>query len=169
MLRPGALTLGGLPTRGLTTRGVTPRGVTTKGLTSMVPANWGLTTGDLTYRGLTTRSLTSGGPTIRAPTSRGPTSKSCTTRGLTYRSFTVGGISSSRLDFLRSLRFSFPVTVVGPSASEGRAGPRSLVRFLPQKTWKSSHSRPRRILSSTIGKIYLWMSVVLNRTFVDSD
>ena len=95
----------------------------------MVPANWGLTTGDLTYRGLTTRSLTSGGPTNRAPTSRGPTSKGCTTRGLTYRSFTVGGISSSRLDFLRSLRFSFPVTVAGPSASEGRSSSRSLVRF----------------------------------------
>ena len=57
--------------------------------------------------------------------------------GLTYGSFTVGGISSSRLDFLRSLLFSFPVTVVeGPSASEGRSSSRSLVRFLPQKTWK---------------------------------
>ena len=136
----------------------------------MVPANWGLTTGDVTYRGLTTRSLTSGGPTTRAPTSKGPTSKGCTTRGLTYSSFTVGGKSSSRLDFLRSLGFSFPVTVVvGPSASEGRSSSRSLVRFLPQKTWKSSHSRPRRFLSSTRGKIYLWVTVVLNRTFVDRD
>ena len=58
------------------------------------------------------------------------------TRGLTYRSFTVGGKSSSRLDFLRSLGFSFPVTVLGPSASEGRSSSRSLVLFLQQKTWK---------------------------------
>ena len=120
----------------LTSGGLRSTDLRTRGLTSIVPSNRGLTTGELTYSGLTTRSLTSRGLTTRGPTSRGLTSKDRTARGLTYRSFTVGATSSSRLDFLRSLRFSFPVTAVGPSASEGRSSSRPLVRFLPQKTWK---------------------------------
>ena len=111
---------------GRTSRGLRSTDLRTSGLTAIVPAN----------RGLTTRSLTSRGLTTRGPTSRGPTSKGRTTKGLTYSSFTVGGTSSSRLDFLRSLRFSFPATAVGPSASEGRSSSRPLVRFSPQKTWK---------------------------------
>ena len=95
-------------------------------------AKRGLTSGVLTYRGVTSRDLTTRDPTSKGPTSRGPTWKSRSTTGLTYRSFTVGGKSSSRLDFLRSLRFSFPVTVLGPSASKGRSSSRSLVRC----SWK---------------------------------
>ena len=163
----------GLTYRGLTTRGLTCRGVTTRGLNSRSLPTRGLTSTDLTTRGLTSmvpenRGLTSRGVTTMGLTPRGPTSKGRTTRGLTYSSFTVGGTSSSRLHFLRSLRFSFPATAVGPSASEGRSSSRPLVRFSPQKTWRIIPFVPEKNFELDSWENLPLVSVVLNRTFVDS-